>query len=123
MPYLPETFWLSVRVQAIAPEVVYTGMFPRRASDYYAVGQGGMQYVYLLFDEDEVLLYVGRSHRPGNRFDKHRRHQPWWPSVSGLLILAVNGETKAEAAALVAGLELHCIRRLGPQYNVSGVAV
>lgn len=108
--------------RSIDPTITYDGPFPSRPRDYYELGWCGARYayVYLLFDADNQLLYVGRARRPGNRFDKHRRQKPWWPSVSRLVLLGVTGESRADAHALVSRLEMHAIRTLDPLHNIAG---
>lgn len=118
---IPDEFW-STTVQAIAPRIIYDGAFPQRSRDYYRLARGSWNraYVYLLYGSDDNLLYVGRTHRPGNRFDKHRRRD-WWPEVAALVLLEVEGENADEAHALVKRLELRAIRTLYPELNVAGV--
>jgi hypothetical protein len=116
-------FWRSVTVSAVAPEVIYDGPMPtgRRPYAGLAPAVGCTEYVYLLFGEQDELVYVGRSFRPADRFTKHRR-KPWWPQVAGLVLLRITGATPREATALTDGLERLAIKRLGPTGNIAGVA-
>ncbi|WP_418061755.1 GIY-YIG nuclease family protein [Pimelobacter simplex] len=102
--------------------VIYDDAFPSRSSDYYALTSFSARqaFVYLLFDAEGGLLYVGRARRPGNRFDRHRRQKPWWGAVARLVLLEVRGSDRIETHDLVSALELYAIRALDPLYNVAG---
>ena len=34
--------------------------------------------VYRAYDAEGVLLYVGSSNHPPQRYEYHRQHSPWW---------------------------------------------
>jgi hypothetical protein len=55
--------------------------------------RAGIEYVYLLFDQADSLLYVGRSFRPADRFSKHCRRD-WWPQVTSLVLIAVEDKIR-----------------------------
>lgn len=37
--------------------------------------------VYLLYDADDKLLYVGSTQSPTVRYKDHARNKPWWSDV------------------------------------------
>lgn len=81
-------FWRSERIASVNWEVVYDGPIPRRTSEV-APESPRWEYVYMLFDAADELVYVGRSFRPADRFTKHRR-KPWWPLVTTAALVRVH---------------------------------
>lgn len=114
-------FW-PLSIQAINPTIAYEGTFPERSRDYYALvpAASNLAYVYVLLDDAGDPVYIGRSHRPGNRFDKHRR-KPWWPAVKSLSLLRVQGDSRGDTHAAVSYLERYLIKTYRPTYNIAGV--
>lgn len=80
-------FWRSGRIASVDWEVIYDGPIPKRVNGI-APMSSTCEYVYLLFDGRDDLLYVGRSFRPADRFTKHRR-KSWWSDVNGVVIIRV----------------------------------
>ena len=101
---------------------VYKGPFPATTDGYYSLVQPARRrcFVYVLFDDAGEVVYVGKSFRPGNRFDRHRR-KPWWDAVATIAILQIDGPDRylVERAAFAA--ELDAIHTLHPRHNIVGV--
>ena len=81
-------FWRSRTVASVDWAVIYDGMVPRRVNTV-APMSSDCEYVYLLFDDSDALIYVGRSFRPADRFTKHRRKQ-WWRQVARVVLIRVH---------------------------------
>lgn len=67
--------------------------------------------VYLIFDRDDVSLYVGMTRTLPSRLSEHHRKQPWWNHVARVeLEHWTSRETAAEREAelLVSLAPLHC---------------
>lgn len=67
--------------------------------------------LYRLFRDDGILLYVGISVRPMNRFDQHRGDKSWWTEVSTITMTHFETRTEADQAERVA------IRSENPLHN------
>ena len=120
-------FWRSATIARLPWELLYDGPKPRRVNAIAPLSSG-TEYVYLLFDDDDSLLYVGRSQRPADRFSTHcRRH--WWSEVSGYVFVAVRDEVrfgvyrKYYTPPNVAAFEKAAIAELNPRYNIVRTAV
>lgn len=71
----------------------------------------GRTGLYRLFDAEDVLLYVGISHRPQGRWRQHGAQKAWWPQV-------VRKEIVWYATRLAAGTaEQSAIKEKDPKYN------
>lgn len=81
-------FWRSGLLAGIEMETVYDGIVPRRRVNVIAPARSGFEYVYMLFGDDDWLLYVGRSFRPADRLHVHLR-KAWGHLVTGMLIIKV----------------------------------
>lgn len=81
-------FWRSDRIAAVDWSVIHDGPLPKRVNTVAPMSDR-WEYVYMLFDDSDALVYVGRSFRPADRFTKHRR-KPWWSSVSGVVLIKVH---------------------------------
>ena len=68
--------------------------------------------VYLLYDANDKLLYVGVTERGFNRLSQHLHHQPWWNHVASTRF--EHYDTRAEALAREAQL----IESEGPLCNI-----
>ena len=121
---LPGTSREQDEVQStdISSRRVYKGPFPDTSSGYYSLVQPMWRrcFVYVLFDWADNVLYVGKSFRPGNRFDRHRRRD-WWPDVSTVAILQIDGPERHEVERAAYNIELNTIHSLRPLHNVTGV--
>ncbi|MGG7510874.1 GIY-YIG nuclease family protein [Plantibacter sp. YIM 135249] len=119
-------FWRSKDVTSIKWEVVYDGPMPTRLNSI-APMRSDCEYVYLLFNEADELLYVGRSFRPADRFTKHRR-KAWWPMATGAVIIRVEEVPPFHrkpwdfSGPNTARLEALAIRELHPSANVAAPA-
>lgn len=71
-------------------------------------------WVYWLHNKDEVLLYVGVTQQPHNRFMAHSRTKSWWETVAFIRLRRL--PTLHEAWAL----EREVICNNTPLYNVAG---
>jgi len=71
-------------------------------------------WVYRLYCEHEMTLYVGIASDLDRRLAQHRATKPWWPEVA--IIEARLLPSRAEARAL----EATNIAAGAPRYNVSG---
>lgn len=115
-------FWRSARIAAMDLTVVYDGPFPTGPRAYATHLPGvapNAEYVYLLFNDMDQLVYVGRAWRPADRFTKHRR-KAWWPEVANLALVRVQGTSPDGATALTKLLEALAIRDLAPRSNIAG---
>ena len=68
--------------------------------------------IYLLYDANSKLLYVGVTERGFNRLSQHFHHQPWWGQVASTRF--EHYATRAEALAREAQL----IESEGPLHNI-----
>jgi hypothetical protein len=75
-----------------------------------------MANVYIAYDADDKVLYVGVTKRQITRIDEHRERSAWWPLVRRLEI--EHYPTPADAAMR----ESELIRTLQPPFNVKGTA-
>lgn len=116
-------FWRSPDISSLPWRLVYDGPKPKRVNAI-APMESSVEYVYMLFSKEETLLYVGRSHRPADRFSKHcRRH--WWGEVSSVVFIAVEDEIrvgvyrKYYTPPNVNAFESAAIAELKPVYNIA----
>lgn len=72
-----------------------------------------MTAVYRLYDDRNVLLYVGISDNPERRWQDHGT-KPWWPTVTRRTVAWF--DTRVEALAE----ETRAILRENPLHNVAG---
>jgi len=119
-------FWASEDVAALPWDVIYDGPMPRRVSSV-APMSSGCEYVYMLFDASDNLVYVGRSFRPADRFTKHRR-KAWWSDVAAVVLVRVSeAPTWTRAPWSTVGpnmvrLEACAIEMLHPRANIAAPA-
>jgi len=117
-------FWRSERIASVDWEVVHDGPMPKRVNTI-APMSSEFEYVYMLFDEANSLVYVGRSFRPADRFTKHRR-KSWWPQVKAVVLIRVREEPRhrrppwQKAGPNTARLEAYAISMLHPSANIAG---
>lgn len=100
----------------------------RRADVEALVGQGrrqgpldqgpGLTYLYRVWDDAGVLLYVGITTDVSRRLEEHAR-APWWPG-DGRALVRLEGPYSATRALAEESL---AILREGPRYNVTGAPV
>jgi hypothetical protein len=88
----------TVAVSEIDPRVV------RRIADMHAV--------YRMYDEQGVLLYIGRTGNAGRRFGDHTSKR-WFPLVATIKMEWLPGEASAVLA------ERRAIQQEHPRYNVA----
>lgn len=102
---------------------IYDGPVPKRVNAIAPMDTAA-EYVYLLFDSADELVYVGRSFRPADRFTKHRR-KPWWPTVASVALIRVSDVPSHERPSWrdpgpnTARLEALAIDRLRPPANIA----
>lgn len=75
---------------------------------------GGPTFVYRLYDEDDILLYVGVTNNVKSRFEQHADDKYWWGWVQRHRL----EEHPNRGAALRA--EMDAIRTEHPVFNLSG---
>lgn len=68
--------------------------------------------LYRLFDESDVLLYVGIAVDPGRRFVRHREDKAWWGEVANIALAVYPSRSEALAA------EREAIKTEKPRHNV-----
>lgn len=68
--------------------------------------------LYRLFDEGDVLLYVGIAVDPGARFARHREDKAWWGEVANITLRVYPSRPEAIEA------EREAIKTEKPRYNV-----
>lgn len=76
----------------------------------------GREFVYLLYDENRALLYVGITWNPFVRWTSHSRSKPWWPLVTWAEVWVCQDD---EARAV----EAHCIKTRHPRFNIHQAVV
>lgn len=72
------------------------------------------QTLYRFWDADGVLLYVGISVRPWQRWREHRGDKPWWEEVVSVTLESFATREEVAAAEAIA------IRSEGPRHNIAG---
>ena len=119
-------FWTSEDVAALDWQLIYNGPVPKRVNTI-APMTSTVEYVYLLFDSADELVYVGRSFRPADRFTKHRR-KSWWGRVASTAIVRVTEDLPHTRPPWMtygpntARFEALAIDRLQPPANIAGPA-
>lgn len=74
----------------------------------------GLTSLYRMFDADGELLYIGRTARPGNRWEYHRNTAFWWLRVTTITVEHFLTRDEASVA------ELDAIAKERPTFNVKG---
>lgn len=99
-------------------EKVYDQEFPCGDKPYRAIPgmRPNTEYVYVLDDGADVIVYVGRSFRPADRFTKHRR-KCWWRDVETLTLFAVYGHNEKDTTMRTVQMESVLITALAPYGN------
>ena len=72
----------------------------------------GSQTLYVMYDSDDVCLYVGRTNRFLSRIAKHGAKKDWWTEVSYTKMFRCNSSDE------LAQLEKEAIRQFNPKYNI-----
>lgn len=72
----------------------------------------GKHMVYLLFDINDDLLYVGITDRGPVRLAEHYRHKPWFPQVCRVEFERYESRDASEAR------EKYLIQERAPQHNI-----
>lgn len=67
--------------------------------------------LYRLYDEADVLLYIGISHQPDVRFEQHAKTKEWWPQVARREVRWFDDRPTAAVA------EATAIRSEDPEHN------
>jgi len=67
--------------------------------------------LYRLYDEADVLLYIGISHQPDVRFEQHSKMKEWWPRVARRKVEWLDDRPTAAKA------EAEAIRAEDPEFN------
>lgn len=68
--------------------------------------------LYRFWDSSDVLLYVGITLNPGERWKQHRADKPWWSEVAKVTV-----ENHPDRAAVL-DAERDAILAEGPKYNI-----
>lgn len=116
-------FWSSEDIAAMDWQPIYDGPVPKRVNAIAPMSTAA-EYVYLLFDSTDELIYVGRSFRPADRFTKHHR-KPWWARVESVVIIRVTEDPPHTRPPWMtygpntARLEALAIDRLHPPANIA----
>lgn len=74
-------------------------------------------YLYRVYDESEVLLYVGLTRIMYSRLIAHRRKAPWWRDARRIEVWRVRGDDFANTQMLVKHWESACIALQNPLWN------
>lgn len=114
-------FWKSKRIASLDLDCVFDGPIPRGHKCYSQNLPGvrpNSEYVYLLFDVDDALVYIGRAWRVADRLTKHRRRS-WWPMIERIALVQVRGNSPSEAERSTRLLEALAIRELLPTGNLA----
>lgn len=75
--------------------------------------QEGNYTLYRLWSGDMLLLYVGLTLNPGNRFGQYNRMMSWWPQVTYISIEHLESVSRIAAHAA----EAAAIQAEQPRYN------
>lgn len=75
------------------------------------------ELIYRLYDVDSVLLYVGITWNPFNRWTLHARTKSWWLEVASADVRHCRTVREARAQ------ETAAIHTEGPRYNIHQVKV
>lgn len=67
-----------------------------------SIGPAGATALYRIYDQSDLLLYVGITHNPGIRFGSHAEKKQWWGDVARVQIEWHASRGAAEAAEVVA---------------------
>lgn len=116
-------FWTSGPLSSLDLELIHDGELRNRINEM-APMSSTCEYLYMLFDESDGLIYIGRSFRPADRLTKHRS-KPWWGLVSGLAIVRVMEPPRhdwlpwAKSGPNTSLVEAFAIRELNPPHNVA----
>lgn len=73
--------------------------------------EGGLQFVYRLYDQQDRLLYVGVTGNLKTRMQGHRRDKKWWADVARTVSQCFDTREEAESA------EAEAIVCEGPLHN------
>lgn len=73
--------------------------------------EGGLHFVYRLYDAQDRLLYIGVTGNPKKRMQQHAREKKWWGEVSRTAVQCFDTREESEAA------EAEAIASEGPVYN------
>jgi hypothetical protein len=71
--------------------------------------------LYRFYDDDDQLLYVGKTHALLARLPEHALTKPWWWSTAFVTV------AHFDSAEAVAAAEAHAIDTEHPAHNVQGV--
>jgi predicted GIY-YIG superfamily endonuclease len=77
-----------------------------------AIGDMRRTALYRLRNSDDMLLYVGISENPLQRWIQHSADKDWWPEVASMSLEWLDSHTEALA------MEAHAIRVEQPVHNV-----
>lgn len=88
---------------------------PRKNTNLFPAESPAQHHaLYRLFNADGVLLYVGETNNPVERYVEHRDTKEWWPEVASH---SIYWSTKGREA--VQELEKEAIRDEWPIYNIA----
>lgn len=107
MSHPPPFRLCPMRKRAVSAEVV----FFREQDEQRFSNTQPTSSVYLLFDKDAKLLYVGVTDCFQNRMDGHIRTKPWWGDVAGARFEHFPNRIVAEER------ERYLIKTMDPPYN------
>lgn len=75
-------------------------------------------YVYLIYSEEDALLYVGRATIPSYRVPKHQR-KDWWPEAKKITVVETRSDTPFAADQAMFYIEAAAIHYLNPKFNIA----
>lgn len=119
---LPDAFWDSPRLAGIRWRVIFDADMPSNVLEL-APPSRHFEYVYMLFDDRDWLLYVGRSFRPSDRINKHRP-KAWGHLIGGLVLVRIDEspEWRRGPGPNTARFEAVAIDMLNPIANIAAAS-
>lgn len=75
-----------------------------------------LRYVYLLYDSQDTLLYIGQTNLLKPRLGQHMRDHDWSGEIAKAKYIEVSGEKRNTVTAIEGVL----ISKLSPKYNKNG---
>lgn len=103
-----------MRIRSIKPEFWRSkDIDPNDIQQFKEFGTAGpgREFLYLLFDAEYRLLYVGITWKPFDRWRSHRKRHAWWEQVTHAEVWLCEDELHARH------WETWSIRNLSPLHN------
>lgn len=103
-----------MRIRSIKPEFWRTSALDSndvQSFKEFGTAGPGREFIYLLFDSDYQLLYVGITWKPFDRWRSHKKRHSWWQEVARAEVWICEDERSARS------WETWCIKHFDPLHN------